>query len=173
MKKIIPQIIIAIGLLIACSCQKENVTRLNGTWKVKHRTDSFSSTVLGETASISYNYDLSNSDVYLTFELEDSDNAVLDEGTVTLSHGSETSSTGFIYSPTSKKLAFDRPLSVSSEVKDEDSNETIETTFNTSEEFDVQELTSNTMILFSSTQVSFGSDIQAKSENTISLSRVK
>ena len=175
MKRIsINYVLLVLAILALVACQKDNASKLKGTWKITHQTEVLSSVILGEADSDTFNYDLTDSDLYLTFEVADSDNAVLEEGTVTMTHGLNTSSTGFTYSSTSKKIAFKRSFSVSSvSVKDEDEKQIVTTTFSTYKEYDVQQLTSKKMVLFNLYQNSLGSSIQAKAETTVTLSKVK
>lgn len=167
-------VLIVLAALHLMACQKDNASKLAGTWKITHQTEVLSSVILGEAESDTFNYDLTDSDLYLTFEIEDSNNAVLEKGTVTLTHGVYTRSSGFSYSSTSKIIAFDKSFSVSSvNVKSEDEKQTVTTTFGTYREYDVQQLTSKKMVLFNVYQNSLGSSIQAKSETTVTLSKVK
>ena len=159
------------------SCQKESgSSKLGGTWKIVHQTENISGTVSGISDSESFNYDLSNSDLFLTFVIEDSDIAVLEKGTVTLSHGIKTVSTGFSYSSTSNKIGFDKSLSISSvEAVDEKNNQKFTLTYQTPKEFDVKELSSRKMILVYTVQTSTtvsGTVIKANAELIMTLSKV-
>ena len=137
-----------ITILPLFACQKDNVSKLNGVWKITRQTDDISITGSGGTISESNNYSLSDSDLYLSFEIEESDNTAVQTGTATLSYGSKTSKTSFTYSPSSKTIAFKKRISASSvEVKNEEKDKTLKRTIELTSEFEIRELTNKKMVL--------------------------
>lgn len=162
-----------LGVLFSVSCQKENKsTKINGTWKIQHLTENYTASFAGESSSLSYNYDLSNSDLYISFETDNSENAVLTTGTAILVHGTKSYSSSFTYSSTSNQIALNKSLGLTSvEVIDEDDNTKQTSSFYLPKELTVQSLSSRKMVL-STTGNSSVSSIQVAQEAIITLSKV-
>ena len=154
------------------------MSKLNGVWKITRQTDDISITGSGGTISELNNYSLSDSDLYLTFEIEESDNTAVQTGIATLSYGTRTSKTSFTYSPSTKAVAFEKRISASSvEVKNEEKDKTLKITIELTSEFEIRELTNKKMVLgqwYIRKESSGGKVLtQIKEETIYSLSKVK